>query len=101
MTPDPAATCLKSATQVRLGAGATKSWSSRSGARAAAGSGMVDHLLAADGAGEAELAHQTLDRAAGHLVALPVERSSAVRRTVPARLGAASSIVLCGTTNAP
>jgi hypothetical protein len=62
------ATWVKSATQQRFGALATKSRSTRSGAL-----GRGDHSLAADGAGDAELAHQPFDGAAGHSLALAVQ----------------------------
>jgi hypothetical protein len=68
---------VKSATQVRFGASATKSWSRRSGTPfgGRVGDGG-DDLPAAHGSGDAELAHEAFDGAAGHGVALPVQLPS-------------------------
>ncbi|WP_327733931.1 hypothetical protein OG749_08640 [Streptomyces nojiriensis] len=70
LAADEAARCVKSATRVRFGAGATKSWSTRSEGRCGSVSGIVVRTLAADGSGDAGLAHEAFD-GAGNFMLVP------------------------------
>jgi hypothetical protein len=86
--PAQAATCVKSATQARFGASGdevvVKTVRDPFGGRVGDGG---DGLPAAHGSGDAELAHEAFDGAAGHGVALPVQLPSDLPGPVDAVVG--------------
>ncbi|MCD9588825.1 hypothetical protein LUV28_13305 [Streptomyces sp. 8ZJF_21] len=79
---------MKSATQQRFGAFGDEAALQAVGSPFGLSAGECgDHLLAADGAGDAEFAHEALDCAAGHRMSLPVQLAPELPGTVDAVVG--------------